>query len=104
VLQETSGVNIRKPLQRWQRLLILNASGLVGAFISLFTLPSNTPVWSWAIVSIAILAVMNFFALRRFRRLEQEKPQTSSTTSTVIITLGILTWFLFEILPKILRR
>src|SRR5579872_3844371 len=80
--EKTSPVNIKKPPQRWKVLLVLNGSCVAGLIISLFTLPSNTPFWWWVAISVEWLVGINFFALRKFQRWEQEPPQTLSTTNT----------------------
>jgi len=99
----TSPVNIKKPLKRWKVLLILNGSSVAGLIISLFTLPSNTPFWWWVAISIVWLVGINFFALRRFRKWGQE-PHTLSTTNKVIMWVGVVIWFVFEILSKLFRH
>ena len=101
---EASPVNVPKRLKRWQLVLVFNGSGLLGIFISLLTLPSNTPFWWWVAASIAVLAIMNFIVLLKFRRAERNAEPTNSSASTFIIAFGFLVWFLLEFLPKILHR
>jgi hypothetical protein len=47
--------------------VILNASGIVGAFLAMFRLPERTPLWIWAACSVGTIAVLNFVAYRRIR-------------------------------------
>ena len=85
---EASPVKIRKRLKRWQLVLIVNVSGLLGIFITLFTLPGNTPFWLWVGASIFALAVMNVIVLFRFRSAGQDAEPTDSRKSTFVVAVG----------------
>lgn len=84
--------------------MIVNVSGLLGIFITLFTLPANTPFWLWVGASTFALAIMNVIVLFKFHRAGQNAEATDSRASTFVVALGFLMWFLLEILPRILRH
>jgi hypothetical protein len=53
-------------MKGWKKVVVMNASFLVGIFISLFLVPSQIPIWLWAAVAIAVLALFNYlFFLRK---------------------------------------
>jgi hypothetical protein len=70
-----------------KRLVIVNASALVGIFISLFTVPPRTPLWMWASISMIVTGVLNYVVLTRAPKLG-ETSQRGSTWSTVVIVFG----------------
>jgi len=72
----------------WKKIALVNSGGLVGIIISLFIVSPRTPLWVWAVVSAAALAVLNYvcFGWRRTASSDAK----SGAKSTVIIALGVV--------------
>ena len=81
-------LTVGRPMSTWKRILLLNGGMLIGIFVSIFLTPPDTPVWLWATISVVVMAVMNFLALRRLR-MPDAKPK-SSLSRTIVIWLGVL--------------
>jgi hypothetical protein len=57
-----------------RKLLIVNASGVVGTLISFLILPNDTKFWPWVGIASAVLCLVNLLVLIPHRR------QTFGTT------------------------
>jgi hypothetical protein len=55
-------------VKRWKMFVFINVAGLIGAFLAMFTIPQNTPVWMWALCSVGTITVFNIVVYRRFWR------------------------------------
>ncbi len=83
-------------MSMWKKIVLVNGGGLVGIIISLFVVSPRTPLWVWAVVSVAALAVLNYvcFVWRR----AAGGGSKSGAKSTVIIALGVVVLLLDLIL------
>ncbi len=76
-----------------RRLVLWNAAVLAGVLASAFTLPPSTPVWEWALISTAVLAIMNCALLLRTSpadRLDSPKRRSGLKAASVAVALLIL--------------
>lgn len=73
----------------WGKLALLNGAALIGAAISLFTVPSRTPLWTWAGIVVATFAILNYVALRRSKN-SASGASTSGLGSWIVILFGLL--------------
>jgi uncharacterized membrane protein YfcA len=86
-------------MSTWKKVLAVNSAGLLGVILSLFIVPSQTPLWMWAIVSVVVLFVLNYLCFGWRRRVNDKG--IDKTKSTAVIALGfvvllmdlILRWF-----------
>lgn len=63
-------------------VLLVNLAGLFCIVASLFLLPSNTRVWSWAVVSGLLMVAMNAVVFLRLRKADLASTPVSSPTKS----------------------
>jgi hypothetical protein len=85
----------------WKEIVLVNGGGLVGIIISLFIISPQTPLWLWAMVSAAALAMLNYVCFG-WRRTVGGKSKNGAK-STVIIALGLAV-LLVDLLLRHLHR
>jgi len=52
----------------WKKITLMNLAWVVGICLSIFITPAETPLWLWAEIAIATLAIFNFFLYRRLTK------------------------------------
>jgi hypothetical protein len=87
-------------MKSWKKYTALNASMLVGFFVSLYVLPSSTHFWPLAIAFLVFLASINYALFRRLR--QTKNSQTERPDQSAIIAALILV-FLDSVLSRILH-
>jgi hypothetical protein len=56
-------------MKHWLGLIMMNAGAIVGAVLAaLYLIPESTPVWLWAVATVAVLIALNIKAVIRIRR------------------------------------
>lgn len=88
-------------MKTWQKILLINACGLLGLILSAFALPSDTPVWIWATVCTIILMSANCWFLL-FKRKQPADPSQGSWLKTIIIVIGMV-YFAAEVVMGIIH-
>jgi hypothetical protein len=81
----------------WKRVLLLNASAIIGIVISLFIVPGDTPFWLWETIAVVFLAACN--VLLYFQQ-GRAKPRNSPSARTIIALMG----FVLLIIDMIISR
>ena len=49
----------------WKKIAVLNVGLIIGIGLSLFILPSSTPVWLWGAASASVVMALNVFSIAR---------------------------------------
>lgn len=89
-------------VKKWQKFTVLNVGILLGIVASNFMLPSNTPAWLWAAISIVVIITMNYLLVRKLRS-AAGTPREQVKGSTVIIAVGFLI-VLIDMLVRLAHR
>jgi uncharacterized membrane protein YfcA len=89
--QRTTGL----AMARWKLLCIVNVAAVVGLIAAtVFLIPPQTPLWIWAISSVAVLVVLN---LTFWHKTKSAQPRRSDSAAVTIIILGFI-FFLLDII------
>ena len=75
-------------MSSWKNVALVNVGGLLGIGVSLFIVPPNTPLWIWATASVACLAALNYFLIRRLQKSADER--TVRPTANIVMWLGVI--------------
>ncbi len=74
-----------------KKLLLVNISGIIGIFVSLFIAPPKTPLRLWALMSAIVLALFNYLALsRRWKPQDVSNESRSWGIAVVAFGFGVL--------------
>jgi hypothetical protein len=90
-------------MSTWKRVVLVNCGGLAGIAISLFMVSPQTPVWLWAAVSVAVLALLNYLFFGWRRTAGDSGGTKSGAKTTAIIAFGVVVLLLDLILRYLYR-
>jgi hypothetical protein len=95
--EEVIPVGVGGRIKTWRVVLLVNLAGLLGIFVSLFLLPSDTPFWRWAVASGCIVMCINGVAFDVFRKKDRANTPAGSQSETAKnpIFSGYIFWLWF---------
>jgi hypothetical protein len=88
-------------MKPWKKCAAINVGALIGIGLSLLVVPPNTPFWLWLAISIATIAIVNFFLYRRLKK----PPGALRPEPLPMIIVWICTaFFLLDVIFHLLHR
>lgn len=52
-------------MKPWKQHVLVSVAGVVGSCVALFLIPEETLVWHWTVVSLGVIALLNYGVYRR---------------------------------------
>jgi hypothetical protein len=71
-------------MKPWKQFVLLNLAAAAGVFCSLFVVPENTTLKLWAVVSLAVMLVLNIGLYLR----QHSKGHTARLGGTAMVWFG----------------
>jgi hypothetical protein len=80
---------------RVRNIIIVEVGMLLGIFVSIFVVPRDLPIWTFALIAASILVGANVFLFGRKRRLQASEGSYKMTGRAYLgLGLLIISWIL----------